>query len=59
MAKEVTEKPDLELAKIPDADAVRILRDVRGVDEVTARFILAQEKGEIEGDTGDIDDPAA
>jgi len=37
-----------------DEQQIQIIMDVTGVDETTARFILAIEKGEIDGDVVEL-----
>lgn len=41
---------ELDKLKVPEKEIVRIVMEAYGVDEVTANFIIGQERGEIKGD---------
>lgn len=41
---------------LSDEENINLMTDVLGVDEPTARFILAIEKGEIDGDVIEVDE---
>ena len=42
------------IGEFTDEEQVQIIMYVIGVDEITARFILAIEKGEIDGDVVEL-----
>lgn len=41
---------ELDKAKVPEKEIVKIVMETYGVDEVKANFIIALERGEIDGD---------
>lgn len=41
---------ELDKLKVPEVEIVRIVMETYKVDEVTARFIMGIERGEIKGD---------
>lgn len=42
------------IAAMPVEEAVALMRETFGVDELTARFIVALERGEIVGDVVEV-----
>lgn len=41
---------ELDKLKVPETEIVRVVMETYKIDEVTARFIIGIERGEIKGD---------
>lgn len=50
-------KKYVEMSDLPDAEVLRIYRDVYGMNDIDARFHLALSRGEITGDVVTDEEP--